>query len=334
MILILGDGGAWASRLLGVADGFLTFVPQAVDTPTGPVYGHSVSGDLVFFLQSDAGSVPLSALTLSLADADSRISEVVFLLRQFDDMAMAKQLAETRSSRLHRLWRKTRQRYRSYTKTMQAKLWLDPLTRILNRDGVSRALSGAVDEAKATDAPMTFLLLDLDWFKRINDGYGHAVGDIVLRHVAGVLKDGVRRTDAVGRVGGEEFCAVLHGCDRDAGVGVAEKIRLEVASWRICVAISDDTVPSVWAILGSHCHVLSGTKTEDAVNAQVIDLTISVGVATFPDDFMSNGGSSRLLQAMGNVTEADMLQYMADKALYQAKKEGRNRVAAYKRRSA
>lgn len=332
MMIVWGDdAGVWQKRLDPFSGDFLCFESRALSGIVAPIYGNVIANRVVFSLCLDSEVLPLSALTLERSDSDERLREVLLLLRQLWRLTMESQRLSIKVSRLQGLWDKTRQRYRAYTKTMRAKLYLDPLTQILNRDGVARSLSGAVRDAASTGAHMTFLLLDLDWFKRINDGYGHAVGDVVLRHVALLLKEGVRRTDAVGRVGGEEFCAILQSCDRDAGVSVAEKLRLAVASCRICVAINEGEVPSVWAMVDQQCHVLSGKKPGDSGDTHVIALTISVGVATFPDDFMANEGSSRLLHAMGDVTEADMLQYMADKALYQAKKEGRNTVCSYRR---
>jgi diguanylate cyclase (GGDEF)-like protein len=331
MIVVGGDADyAWQARLVGRLNLPLLFQPVA-NMETLPFYGEIMAERISFFRNVDGCDDPILLVTVFWDDSDFRILELLTLVGQLRAMVHSQEVLDTRLRRFQGLWQKTRQRYRAYTKTMREKLWLDPLTQILNRDGVSHVLSGAVRDARATDAHMTVLLLDLDWFKRINDGYGHAVGDAVLRHVARLLKAGVRRTDAVGRVGGEEFCAILHGCDRLAGMGVAEKIRKSVSDWRIRISVDDSGLPSVWAVLGQECQLLSGERGVDHCAFQELALTISVGVSTFPEDFTSNPGSSRLLHAMGNVTESDMLQYMADKALYQAKKEGRDRVCSYKR---
>jgi len=330
MILVWGDlDGLWQHKLQALDAGFLDWQrkPFSEEVALSSVlYGRVIGRDLFFY----AGRQVLSLLTMSLSDDVNHMGDRLFLLRQWMQLDMARQLAETRASRLQALWHKMRQRYRVYTKIMKKKLWLDPLTQVLNRDGVSQSLLAAVRDTEATRAAMAFLLLDLDWFKRINDSYGHGVGDVVLCHVARVIKEHVRRTDAVGRVGGDECCAVLQACDRDAAMGVAEKIRLAVESWRICVSFGVAGVPSVWAVCGSDVQSLSGPVNLAAV-FQEFSLTVSVGVATFPDDFAHNVSSSRLLHVIDGATESDVLQYMADKALYQAKKEGRNRVCAYRR---
>src|SRR5690606_12167384 len=71
---------------------------------------------------------------------------------------------------------------------------------------------------------------DVDFFKRVNDTYGHAAGDTVLKHVATILQSTVRQTDFVGRTGGEEFLAILPLTDVSAAMQVAEKIRNTIAS--------------------------------------------------------------------------------------------------------
>ncbi len=104
----------------------------------------------------------------------------------------------------------------------------DPLTRLYNsrwlRDAGERDLTRAARDGK----PLTLLLIDLDHFKQVNDGGGHAAGDLVLQRVAARLRATVRGADAVVRLGGEEFVAVLQNCDADGASIVAEAIRVAV----------------------------------------------------------------------------------------------------------
>lgn len=85
----------------------------------------------------------------------------------------------------------------------------DPLTGLLNRRGIRRALQGALSAARRYGEQGVLISIDLDGFKFVNDTYGHAVGDKVLKQVARILSEGVRETDSVGRVGGDEFVVIL-----------------------------------------------------------------------------------------------------------------------------
>lgn len=89
----------------------------------------------------------------------------------------------------------------------------DPLTGLQNRATAMRALERAVAAARARDTALTVAFIDLDHFKQINDTHGHAVGDRVLKHFASMLRGAFRQADHVGRIGGEEFLAILPGAD-------------------------------------------------------------------------------------------------------------------------
>jgi diguanylate cyclase (GGDEF)-like protein len=106
----------------------------------------------------------------------------------------------------------------------------DSLTNLWNHAAIFDRLEQEIVRAQRQGQPLGVLMADLDFFKRINDSYGHATGDEVLRKVASVYQNMTRPYDAVGRYGGEEFMFVLPGCDRDATVGLAERLRLEVAN--------------------------------------------------------------------------------------------------------
>ena len=107
----------------------------------------------------------------------------------------------------------------------------DPMTQLLNRRGLSESLNRYFHLRNA--APASLMLLDIDHFKRINDTYGHQIGDSVLCHVAEVLRTTVRRGDLTGRVGGEEFVAICLESD-DAGVmQLAERVREAVENQTI-----------------------------------------------------------------------------------------------------
>ena len=84
-------------------------------------------------------------------------------------------------------------------------------------------------DAVRTGQPLALLVLDLDHFKRLNDSYGHPVGDLVLRAVGLALREAVRGNDVVGRVGGEEFCVLLPATAAEEAVAVAERLRSAVA---------------------------------------------------------------------------------------------------------
>ncbi len=101
----------------------------------------------------------------------------------------------------------------------------DFLTGINNRRTLFEKLDYEMMRSKRTHEPLSVLLLDLDFFKKINDQYGHLIGDHVLAKTASLIKDNVRVTDIVGRYGGEEFMVILPDCSEHNALAVAEKIR-------------------------------------------------------------------------------------------------------------
>lgn len=103
---------------------------------------------------------------------------------------------------------------------------IDPLTGSLNRRGLDQRYQPGQPSA----APLTVAMLDLDHFKQVNDRYGHAVGDLVLRHVTAAVGQVLRADDALVRYGGEEFLLLLPGLDRERGARVAERVRAAVAA--------------------------------------------------------------------------------------------------------
>src|SRR6266404_5807797 len=157
---------------------------------------------------------------------------------------------------------------------------MDPLTGMLNRRGFAEATSRAIEREANAGRPATVLIFDIDHFKSVNDRFGHPAGDEVLRLFATVVLNTLRITDLSGRVGGEEFAALLP-CSLEEGVIAAERVREMFAD--------------------------SGIVVEEGP----VDTTVSIGVA---------GGPAG--------TELEVLLAAADSALYQAKRNGRNRVEA------
>ena len=101
----------------------------------------------------------------------------------------------------------------------------DALTGVYNRRSLVSTLEAQIERHKRYATPLSVIMLDLDHFKRINDNYGHASGDDVLRIVSKILKQHVRETDFVCRYGGEEFSIILSDTGIDEGVALAERLR-------------------------------------------------------------------------------------------------------------
>ena len=101
----------------------------------------------------------------------------------------------------------------------------DPLTKIYNRRYLDLYMERAIPLYKRRDDSMTLILFDIDFFKFINDIYGHNAGDMVLKEMANVIKGIIRETDVFVRTGGEEFIIILPNCTLEQGVKFAERIR-------------------------------------------------------------------------------------------------------------
>ncbi|MDX6727666.1 MAG: hypothetical protein QOK49_2471 [Baekduia sp.] len=105
----------------------------------------------------------------------------------------------------------------------------DPLTGALNRRAFQEALDGAVARAARGAGTCSVAIIDIDHFKRINDGFGHAAGDRALVHLTEVLGLRARRQDAIGRLGGEEFAVLLDGTDTAGALRYGEDLRAQLA---------------------------------------------------------------------------------------------------------
>jgi two-component system cell cycle response regulator len=160
----------------------------------------------------------------------------------------------------------------------------DGLTGLHNRRYLERHLSTLVQQAIAREKPLSVLVLDIDHFKAINDGYGHAVGDDVLREFARRVRKAVRGIDLACRMGGEEFVIAMPDTDAALALLVGERLRQKIAVERFRIPEGDES----------------------------IEVTVSIGISS--------------LNSAEDTPES--LLKRADEALYEAKRAGRNRVAA------
>jgi diguanylate cyclase len=114
------------------------------------------------------------------------------------------------------------------TRNLTAIATIDSLTNVLNRRGVEEAATQMKDICKRINLNLAALLIDIDFFKNVNDEHGHLVGDDVLRLVANQMTNILRSSDALGRYGGEEFCAFLPNTTEKDALALAERIRKAV----------------------------------------------------------------------------------------------------------
>ena len=132
---------------------------------------------------------------------------------------------------------------------LEALLFEDPLTGLANRRFILTQLAGVVSAARRHGRALSVAIVDIDHFKRVNDEHGHAAGDAVLAAVARAMREHIRAEDQLGRLGGEEFLALLPDVDAAAAAAAAEKLRAQIAALEVAHDGSDlaVTISAGWA---------------------------------------------------------------------------------------
>jgi diguanylate cyclase (GGDEF)-like protein len=216
-------------------------------------------------------------------DLGKRQDEIGILAKHFNIMhhTIKRQIAELNAHRemLEQEVQERTKELEEANKKLDLISRTDELTGLPNRRDMLRTIDNEIQRVTRTRKPFCFIFIDIDHFKNVNDTYGHACGDEVLKHVAATIRNLLRKYDVLARYGGEEFLTLLPETDLEGAKIAAERFRK---------TIEDTTV-----IFGK----LS------------IKVTITLGVSQYD-------------HALG----ADRSIQMADRALYEGKENGRNRV--------
>lgn len=242
--------------------------------------------------------VPLNHLTFHILDIvedkkkmeeipeKKRRDEIGMLTRAFNAMikTISRQLLE-----LEKYSKSLEEEVAARTKELRAaneKLDMisrtDDLTGLPNRRDMNESIEHEIARTLRSNKPFSFIFADIDHFKNINDTYGHACGDVILKSVAQTIRGLLRKSDIFARYGGEEFLTLLPETDLTGAAGVAERFRQQIENMTVHYA------------------------------DYAINITITLGVAQFDRKL----GADRSIQ-------------LADRALYQGKESGRNRVVAW-----
>lgn len=163
-----------------------------------------------------------------------------------------------------------------YSEVMQLAI-TDSITGLANHRYFKEVLAKELHRARRYNRQLSLLLMDIDYFKNINDFHGHQAGDCVLAELGKLLRTSIRKVDLAARYGGEEFCIILPETGQKQAMEIAERIRRKVEKKQFCGEL---------------------------------ELTVSIGVATFPQHALN----------------LDQLIKAADAACYEAKRSGRNSI--------
>ena len=239
------------------------------------------------------GKITTQTLTLKLSGEKSRFIDVRFSiingktagancsLLLFRDVTKRKN-AEIELNRANRELETRLEEIQQLQNQLREESIRDPLTGLYNRRYLEDALEREFARALRDDYPVSIIMVDIDHFKLVNDSYGHIVGDVVLQKLADVLLNKFRLEDITCRFGGEEFIIVMPEVPAAKAIKRIEEFR---------------------KLLEQSVMEVAGHK---------IQITISAGVAVFPDDGQT----------------IDAVIHTADQAMYKAKAAGRNQIIA------
>jgi len=258
---------------------------EVLDLDKGSVFANEHPGGVMFRAMAERGEY-------GQGDMDDLIAERVAIMRAGKSLQYERQLVSGRwiecrgtpilGGRFMTIYRDVTQ-LRHLIEKLEQQASLDPLTGALNRRKFAEIAQREFNRAQRFARPLSFVVLDLDHFKAVNDTHGHAAGDAALCEVVALCKKGLRETDHIGRFGGEEFVLMLPETDINGAEVVANRLRLGVEAMIISIESAE------------------------------IHLTISAGAAEVGPGH----------QSVDDVIAA------ADDALYQAKRDGRNKVVCH-----
>lgn len=153
------------------------------------------------------------------------------------------------------------------TKQLEIAATTDGKTGLLNAATWQHLAQRELARAEREHQSAAVLIIDMDNFKRVNDTYGHIAGDAVLRAVAGCLAEEMRRYDAIGRFGGEEFVAVLSDVDQAAAVAISERIRERIGALEVPRHDGEPPITELSGSIGIACYPAHGSTVEDLLHA-------------------------------------------------------------------
>lgn len=230
----------------------------------------------------NTGAIPIIMLTSKSEPADKvkglQMGALDYVAKPFDEGELVARV--NNQLRLKELYEALEEKNRQLLELANR----DGLTRLYNHRYFHEQLSKDFLRAERYHEFLSCVLLDIDYFKKFNDTYGHQLGDIILSSLGGLIIDSIRGGDLGARYGGEEFGLILLHADGPRALQAAERFRQAVE------------------------------KHEVHENDEILRVTISAGVATFPDERIHN--SKELVKC-------------ADEALYRAKENGRNCVESF-----
>lgn len=211
----------------------------------------------------------------SIKKVESSILEVSYLSSAFEDMSES--IYKYQNSLEEQVKERTKELIEKNQELLKLSI-TDKLTEIYNRAKLDKTLQEEFNRSKRYKTEFSVILIDIDFFKKVNDTFGHQIGDDVLKESAQVLKDSIRLTDVLGRWGGEEFLIISPQTNLEGAVKIAEHINNAIKLYKF------KTYPN--------------------------KVTMSIGVASYFEDM------SKIEEILLN----------ADKSLYKAKENGRDRV--------
>ncbi|MCB9602990.1 MAG: diguanylate cyclase [Sandaracinus sp.] len=201
-----------------IIEALLSRLPSEV-AETAEGFERPVNGPSDVDAMADAASTALVELNL---EYEQLVRHLRAVLEEKDELLRAKDSLE--------------KELRELTQSLKHDASTDALTGLPNRRAFDKHCARMMAEADATGSPLSLLVLDLDFFKRVNDSYGHAAGDAVLARLARLLLAELRPEDSPARFGGEEFVVLLPGTTTVQALAVAERVRKRVESTRVLTA--------------------------------------------------------------------------------------------------
>lgn len=243
-------------------------------------FSENLESELRTFQDTVLGSKDFDNLKTFVVSQLTKISSV--LQKRREEYTISIEKAQKESESLKKNFKNLIGRVIDKNKNLMEEIQRDPLTEIFNRRTFETSIAAELDRFHRYKKPFTFIFFDVDFFKRVNDRYGHDAGDRVLKAIARKVTEVLRKPDVFARYGGEEFVIILPETSLDNGQTVAMKIREMI----------EDTVFEY--------------------EGERVPITISLGVTEVePGDL-----------------EPSHIALRADKLLYRAKAEGRNKVVS------